>query len=345
MFKFSLTSRFLKDCFSVKYPTVQLFDDSGSWYCFPLKSSHIYDGKFMVRLNDRMFVLSVDPAKMLTYRAKGAPPIQTILYTTKDTKPIDLNDLRTVADFCKRNDIRKIHDVEALLICAYARYQHNYRKGGPDNEALSFEAVISMLLEVEGRKEGTAEYDARRAEYEEAVRRMGRLDLVEPVQPVANYLGNKLFDDPESITSMIVGASRMDFQWKKIANPAKSPTKWWMLILGVLGGLVVAIVAAYFFLGDGGGAQQDVFDQIAALDAQGVEAPEDFDTGGDSLIGQLFEEADKGPDVGEGTSDLFDAVSGAIGGGIEDLVAPNAVPPEPPEPGLDVRTGGETGVR
>jgi len=320
--RFSMMSRFLKDCFSTKYPTVQLFDSVGGWYCFPLKNTHIYDGKFMVKIGDRMYVLAVDLSKMMTYRGKGAPPIQTILYNVKDTKPIDLSDLQTIEDFCKTNGIRKIHEAEALLICAYARYQSAYlaksdREGVPDVDTLSFEAVIDMLLEVEGHPVNSSERAKRRMEYEDAVKRMGRDNLLQPVQPIASYLGNKLVDDPESITSLIVGASRMDFQWKKISNPAKSPTKWWMLMLGILGVVGIAAVLGYVFLGgDIGTSQEDVFERLKQLQDSGVEAPDDLfadetvqDDGG-SLTDRIFAE---GGLPFDGVADAAGGVLGSFG--------------------------------
>jgi len=267
-----------------------------------------------------MYVLAIDQSKIQTYRGKGAPPIQTLLYNTKDTKPIDLADVKTIRDFCEANGIRKIHDVEALLICAYARYQHDAAFVA-ENEVLSFSQVINMLLDIEGHAEGSAERSSRRAEYEAAVRRMGTSTLEGPLQPISSYLGNKLVDDPESINSLVVGASRMNFEWKNIANPAKGPFKYWLLVLGIIVGTAVAAGAAYFFLGDGGGASpEDIFEKLKDLDESGAEAPDDITAGEDGLIGQLIAEAD---------NDAFDDISDTIGGFIG--AGPGgSVPPPPP---------------
>lgn len=335
MFKFSMASRFLKDCFSTKYPTIQLFDGTGGWYCFPLRSNHIYDGKFFVRVGQRMYVLAIDQSKIQTYRGKMAPPIQTILYNVRDTKPIDLADIKTVRDFCERNNIRKIHDVEALLICAYARYQNDGSFVRPD-EVLSFGQVINMLLDIEGHPEGSRERSERKGEYEDAVRRMGTSTLEGPLQPVSTYLGNKLVDDPESINNLVVGASRMNFEWKAIANPAKGPFKYWLLVLGIIFGTIAAAGAAYYFLGDGGGASpEDIFERLKTLDESGAEAPDDLTGGGDTLVDQLF---------AEGNSDAFDSIADTVGG----FVDPGPeIPPEPPEPEpepVKVVPSGATGI-
>lgn len=328
MFKFSMASRFLKDCFSTKYPTIQLFDGTGGWYCFPLRSHHIYDGKFFVRVGQRMYVLSIDQSKMQTYRGKMAPPIQTLLYNVKDTKPIDLADIKTIRDFCEANGIRRIHDVEALLICAYSRYQNDPEHVAP-NEILSFSQVVDMLLAIEGHKEGSPERAARRSEYEDAIRRMGTSKLEGPLQPISSYLGNKLVDDPESINNLVVGASRMNFEWKNIANPAKGPFKYWLLVLGIILGTVVAAGAAYYFLGTDVTSTEDIFEKLQELDESGAEAPDDL-AGDGTLIDELFAEAD---------NDAFDSISDTVGGFID------GGPPSEPEPPIDVVPSDATGVQ
>lgn len=329
MFKFSFTSKFLKDCFSTKYPTIQLFDGTGGWYCFPLRSHHIYDGKFFVKVGQRMYVLAVDQSKIQTYRGKMAPPIQTLLYNVKDTKPIDLADIKTIRDFCEANGIRKIHDVEALLICAYARYRHD-DKGLNSDGLLSFSQVIDMLLDIEGHPEGSRERSQRRSEYEDAVRRMGTAVLEGPLQPISSYLGNKLVDDPESINNLVVGASRMNFEWKNIANPAKGPFKYWLVVFGIIFGTIAAALAAYFLLGDGTASTEDIFDRLQQLDESGAEAPDDL-AGDDTLIDQLFNEAN---------ADAFDSISDTVGGFVD-----GGIPSEPPlSEGTEVRPSGATGI-
>jgi len=160
---------------------------------------------------------------------------------------------------------------------------------------------------------------------EDAVKRMGRDNLLKPVQPIAAYLGNKLGDDPESITSLIVGASRMDFQWKKISNPAKSPTKWWMFMLALLGVVGVAAVLGYVFLGgDIGTSQEDVFDKLKQLQDSGVEAPDDLfgeqqesEPDGGSLTDRLFAEG------GLPFDGVADAAGGVLGSfGVDTNVVP-----------------------
>jgi len=255
----------------------------------------------MVRIKDRLFVLAVDQSKIQTYRGAGAAPVQTILYNVKDTKPIDLSDIQTIHDFCVRNNIRKIHETEAMLICAYAQYQQQHK----DVDVISFGTIIELLLDIEGLPENSAERAARSTQYNEAVRRMGTDNLVGPLQPISSYLGNKLVDDPESINGLVVGASRMDYEWKKIANPAKTPFKHWALVLCIIGGLGAVGAAGYYFLGDPTVSQEDVFDKLKDLDESGAIAPDDL-VEKDTIIDQLANEA-------AGGNSFFDDLAGTVG--------------------------------
>ena len=305
MFKFNLRSTIFQDCFSTKYITVQMFDELSGWHVFPLKSSYIQNSNFFLKMGDRMFLMLFDPAAVKTYRGRGVGIVQTILYTTQDWRPIELNDINSLNEFCEKNGIKNIDVVHALLIKA-ASIIENKETG---EKAIPMESVLEVLLG--GMDKESDQYHQLNHEYQNAIAELGTLKLIKPINPINKILSARLSNPPENLMTLFTALMNTHFEWRKIANPHKQPFKYWLLLLGILGGTAAAAIAAYLLLG-GNAGQPDLLEQIRAASEAGLDAPSNLELGA--------------------TDDIFESVTNVVTEQIGGSGEQYTIEPATPEP-------------
>ncbi|MDE0001983.1 MAG: hypothetical protein OXQ29_04765 [Rhodospirillaceae bacterium] len=248
--------------------TAQVFDELGTWHVFPLKESYIIDGKFLVMIGNKLLMLETDLGKMKTFRSRMIKPVQTLLYSSRDARPFDPHDVKTVKDFCTTNNITRIRHAQALLIRAAALLQKD-----PTQPVGLYETLDIALQEIRATGDSAA---AAKAEEEgkQAILDLGTDVLVQPIEPVSQYLASDMQDNPQSLGNIITNLKLSYYEWKPIANPAKGPFQHWLLV-GLLCALAIgAFAALYLFAGPdaGGGLTVEEIEQLAATSLQ----PESF---------------------------------------------------------------------
>ena len=236
-----------------------------------------------------MFLMLFDPSAVKTYRAKGVGIVQTILYTTQDWKPIELNDLKTIDEFCAINKIKNIDIVHALLIKAAAILENKGSKennvSNENNEgAIPMESVLDVLLA--GLDPNSDQYAELNTQYQHAISELGATKLIKPVNPINKILAARMSNPPENLMTLFTALKNTHFEWSKIANPSKQPFKYWLLLLGVLGGISAVAIGAYLLLGDGAGTP-DILEQIKAANDAGLKPPEPIES--NNIGDQIFD--------------------------------------------------------
>lgn len=303
MLKFNLKGTAFADCFSTKYITAQIFDDLNGWLVFPLKQSYIIDGKFILKLGEQLLVLRVDMDKIQTYRHKAARPVQTVLYTTKDIDPLDLNDNATIEAFCVENDIEQIDHIQGILIQAVHLLAEQGAQNGPVGFSEALESILSTF------EPNSLEYTREKAKYAKAINAISVEHLIGPTAPICKYLGRNMRNNPITIGNILVLAKSIEHEWKEIANPAKSPFKHWMLLLGLLGGISVIGIAAWFFMGgDPMSQQQDLIEAIQSAEQAGLQPDEVWPENDGPAPAPADPEPNTEPDLFDGISDFTTGV-------------------------------------
>jgi len=295
--QFNLKSKVLEDCFGSKYITVLVFDDSGGFYAFPLKNDYLLDSKFFVRINDQILLLDLDHRYIETYRHKLAKPVRIILYTTHDYRPVKLSELRDIESFCKQNRIESIDEDMAKVLIAVSAITEQHIKLGSEHTVVTIDDILSYYLK--GMDENSVEYLEQRTNLIRAHTDLNLVNVLGPLDPVTQYLKSKIYGNPLSLANVIMTLRNMDFEWRKISNPAKGPFKHWLLIAIIIGVIISIGVAGYFLSAPD--SSQDVFDALVRLDQAGAPPIEEPAS---SPAQDLFNE-----DV---TSNVFDSVDDII---------------------------------
>lgn len=244
---FSIKGAVFPDAFTHKYVTAQVFDELGTWHIFPLREKYVMDGKFLVRIGKRMILLNTDLTKMKTYRYRGSKPVQTLLYTSRDAKPFDPDDLDTIREFCETNGISKINHMQAILIQAYAMLAQDHRE-----QAIGFDDVIEQMIAPLAGKKTEEEIAEKKAEYLDVIRDLGTKKLKGPLEPINKYLGRRMQDNPNTMANTIVNLKSANYEWKDISHPAKSPFSHWLLVAIIIGVTAAAGIGLWVLSGGTG---------------------------------------------------------------------------------------------
>lgn len=339
----------LRDCFTPKYATAQIFDESGGWNCVPLPIKYQHNDHFFVKINNSYFLFKIDIAAIQTYRAKAARPIQTFLYSTKDYHPFIPGDEATLQRFLDQHGIEKLGIIHALFIhvASMKDDEGNPRTMVPFDEVIS-EIVEKINPEAPDAADQIREIEALRYDFHSE-------GLVKPIRPVAKVLDRKMHNSGEYMFMGYNNLKNLNWEWKKIANPAKTPFAHWGLLLGIFGVLGVIGIVGYVMSDPTLFASgPDNFEQLLKA-SQEHDTPEDFLGGGAAETERALTEATEaagadGPAAGvqdfskitERALD-FSGIGNILGDEItEDLTRPPeqpeapapapAAPAEPPPP-------------
>lgn len=257
----------LGGAFGGKYPTIQIFARDGTWDIIQLRN---FTGPLvLVKIRGTIYPIHIDGRKLKTYRYKGVPMAQTILYAFEDMFPFDPSDVsRAVAELTK-SGYPPLAPEAALAIIAAGRALQ------ADKDATSV-TVESILRKMSVKKDISA--DVARI-----VQALGRDKIAEPTPDLVDFLTGRMLMDPSIITAGLTAIGKERTQWVQIANPAKGPFRHWMLVIGMVGGIAALGILV------GLGVTQGWFD---GLDTSGSGLEELFE-----LAGQFDSPAAAGLDV------------------------------------------------
>ena len=210
----------IKDAFSAKYPTMQIFGPDGSWHLIPLRKTE--GSVIFVKISNNVYPFLLDYSKLKTYRYRGAKIIQTILYSIDDIFPIDTNAMEKLRAYSEKNQIGSYqYDSAALIIQAKQALDSQEDKDG----YISVSDIIS----------NTVESDKIEIAVKNLFESTGIVKLTRPSAEVSEFLSTRLTANPSTLANAFLSLKQMDWEWRKIANPAKGPFKHWMLIIGMAG--------------------------------------------------------------------------------------------------------------
>jgi len=312
---FGLKSKIFQDCFSSKYITIIVYDESDSFHVFPLRNDYIIDSKFFVRIHDQIYPFLIDSQYIKTYRSKSVSPVRVINYTTRDYRPLDLAEIYDVEKFCEQNNVNEIDESVAKVIIGI----NTLLKSNTDPaHMITIDDLLNFYLGDIKDKE-SEEYKKEYRSLMLGYQKIGTDNIRGPTDPVSRFLGKKIHGNPISISNLLMTLRHMDYEWKRISNPAKGPFKHWLLLFAIIGIVSAIGIVAYFVMG-GPSEADSIYDAISRLDQAGVEAPAEL-----TPAQELFNEEI----VGEQT-DTFDAVNDLVGNVLnsEDLIAPDVRPDE-----------------
>lgn len=232
------------DAFGSRYPTMQVFDRRGNWHVIPLRG--ITGTLVLASIEGKLYPFILESNAFKTYTYKGAKTVKTILFSLEDALPIDTNALQKIKSNAEKTGIESLDiDVAGVIIRA-AELIAESDKGYITLEEMKADAVergedISVMLD-----------DFRT--------KTGLIKVVEPLPEVTRYIKERLTVSPSLLTSAFLEMKQMNWEWRKVANPAKTPFGHWtliiLMILGLGGGgavLVLGIEEGWFDNLGGGG--------------------------------------------------------------------------------------------
>ena len=213
------------DAFSAKYPTLQIFGRDGSWHVVPLR--RVTGTMVLVKIQGRIYPFILDASKFRTYRYKGAKTIQTILYSLEDAIPLDIEKLQKLVKNSALTGVRKIDVPAATMLLRAAELLLG-------DEKRDFIPVTEIGEDMQARGEDPGALVA------DFVGQHNITSIVRPVPEITEYLTDRLMLSPSLIANGIMLLRQMDNEWRKIANPAKSPFQHWLLVIVAVCGLAIA---------------------------------------------------------------------------------------------------------
>jgi len=266
IFSFSLGSSILKDCLTTKYPTVMISDAANRVHFFPFRSSYLHDGKFFVTLDNRLLLLQFDRNRVKTM-ANG-PPIQLIVYDSGDYQPVDFTALHRLEKFCHQNQINSIDERTGEVIIALSALS-KIKTESP--QPITVDDVISYLL-VDVDK-GSDQYRAKRDELIRAYDSLHLPALAGDYHGVSSWLKERIYHSKINLVTVISSLRVDNWKLRKITNPAKTPIKFWLLLMSVLGILGIVAVVAVFLSLPSPDVSQEIIDAINAEVERGADVP------------------------------------------------------------------------
>ena len=311
-----LKTPMLRDCFTSKYITAQIFNEGGGWDCVPLVQDYMHDDHIFVRLGKKVLFLKVDMTAIHTYRQVMSRPIQTMLFTTQDYMPFIPGEQKKLEVFCKKNGINRIGPVQAMFLHAASLLEQRNKKGEIVQESIKIEDVIKSLTDT--LNPDSEDYATQVTDLESAASDLGTVKIMTPIKPISDILDKKMHNSPLSIFQGFDSLRRANFEWIKIASPARTPFGHWMLVVAIIGmvGLMAAVAYAYDAGLIGGSSGLGALDELLEK-AQEFASPEDYlanKTGAETTAEELAaitEKANEVPAVTEKTNEV-PAVEGII---------------------------------
>ena len=230
-----------------KYLTAEICDEAGNLYFVMIKRKDMIHNHFFVRLGTAIYIFRVESDKIQTVRNWGTSPVSLIHYSTKHFLPVRMDELADIKQFRTNNpDIKSIDEVQAILLTAARVLEERAEANGGHADAISLaEAMKYVTGDIDLTKAGSVR---QAATYQEALDRMGVSTVVTPLNLVTDFLGSTIQSSSLSIMSILKELERKEFQWKQIANPAKTPFQHWALI-GLIAVAGLAIGGGLFVLG------------------------------------------------------------------------------------------------
>ena len=220
----------IADAFNSKYPTMQIFSEAGTWDVIPLRK--ISSGLIFVKVRGKVYPFVLDASKMKTYRYKGGKVIQTILYDIEDAYPIDPATLRRIQEYGEENGVTHWTEQGAIAVQMAYDYLHN----DPEHTEVYIEDLCKKS------------FDAPDLEYiiKTMIQDVGSNTLVKPTPQLADVFDKKINTDPKMITQGIMELKTELFEYRKIANPAKTPFKGWVMLFCIIGIVGVIGIAGWY---------------------------------------------------------------------------------------------------
>ena len=255
----------IQDCFTDKYPTMQVFGESGTWDVIPLKK--LTSGLIFVKIRGQVYPFILDGTKFKTYRYKSGKMLQTILYDIRDIRPFDPHELRIAMEYATKHGIKKwtVDGATAVLIA------WQYLKDKKNGSKVYFEDVL---------KDGV-EAPVIENIVKEKITEIGSDYLVKPTPYVAEVFERKLNDDPTLIKNGIIQLKNENWEWRKIANPAKTPFQGWVFLFMIIGIVATIGVVGYWANEEGmlDGSNNPLGDSVEDIDwlsLQNLGTPEEL---------------------------------------------------------------------
>ena len=208
------------DAFSSKYPTMQIFARDGSWYVVPIRNLSA-SSLILVKIKGKIYPFLLDASKMKTYRYQGGRIVQTLLYSLEDAIPLDPENLIKIRQNAVLSGIGKIDENSAMLLLR----AHELLLGDPEKSTISLDE-IERDMRARGEDPGTIISDFTGA--------TGILEITRPIPEVVEYLSDRLMLNPSVLATALLELKNLSWEWKKIANPAKTPFQHWILLIAVM---------------------------------------------------------------------------------------------------------------
>ena len=209
----------IADAFNSKYPTMQIFSEAGTWDVIPLRK--ISSGLIFVKVRGKVYPFVLDASKMKTYRYKGGKVIQTILYDIEDAYPIDPATLRRLREYADKNNVTNWTEQGVIAVQMAYDYLHN----DPEHTEVYIEDLCKSNFESPNME----------LEIKTMIENVGAKSLVKPTPQLAEVFDRKINLDPKMMAQGIMELKNELFEYRKIANPAKTPFKGWIMIFALIG--------------------------------------------------------------------------------------------------------------
>jgi len=215
-----------------------IIDEASRVSYYPLKSSYLQDGKFFVSIDGRLLLLEFDKLKVKTM--KDGPPIQLVVYDSRDYEPVDFRSLVHLEQFCRDNKIQLLDERTAEVIIAISAIRKS--KQDSNDKSVNVSEIFDFLLV--GLDPASDVYMQRRDEIARAYDNLQLPVLVGDLSGVASWLKKRVYHNSINIDSVVNSLTHNNWKIKKISNPAKTPTKFILMFIGIIGSLIAVAVAA-----------------------------------------------------------------------------------------------------
>ena len=275
-------SRFhVRNAFGGKYLTAIVEDEASNAYVIPIKRKHIIHGHFFVRLAGQMYIFKIMHDRISVVRNWGTHPVSIIHYSTKHFLPVSMDQVADLEEFRKRNpSIKQIDELQAVLLGAAKALEEETKlavaKGGPQADgpvAITMQDALDYVMR--GADLTQPQAVQRLAEYTSAMDRLGTRVVVTPLALVTDFLSETVQASSLSLISILRQLEAKHWQWKAIANPAKTPFQHWGAVIAVavaaaalIGGTFVLTGADVSLTGDA-----ITFDDLVAAQEAGLPPP------------------------------------------------------------------------
>ena len=216
----------IQDCYSTKWLTMEVISPSGIIDIIPLKK--LSSDLIFVKIRGEVYPFILDATKIKTYQYKNGQTVRIIHYDIRDIRPIDFADLRRAKEY------GDLHGIDAwdeaglnAVIMAY-----NYLKDKEDQSEVYIEELVKHYIDTPNVSKTAKQW----------IEEIGTDKIIQPPDDIVRSFKQKLNMDVRPLAEGISRLKTEDWQHRKIANPAKTPFKGWIMIfalIGIIGAIAV----------------------------------------------------------------------------------------------------------